>query len=142
MILNHHPIVAQYRMGPDREPPASRTMPVIAWEDDGTPLVMGRKALIPAHSITEIDGVPVLSWCIDDREPIPQVIPGGGWMVSYTHPNGDVHCEPVVAWQIDSQGLGQALGSDIEGYVDKLDGGDLKLRYWHPACEPSWRPEP
>ena len=65
---HHHHLVVRYRLGPDEKPPRSRTMPIVAWKGDGEPLVAGHRALVPASCITEADGLPVLSWCIDEDE--------------------------------------------------------------------------
>jgi hypothetical protein len=66
LIPNHHHLVVEYRLGSDDKSPQWRTLPIVAWNGDGEPLVPGRRALVPASSITEVDGLPVLSWCIDD----------------------------------------------------------------------------
>ena len=65
LIPNHHPqLVVEYRLGPAERPPHWRTMPIVAWNGDGEPLVAGRRALVPASSLTEVVGLPVVSWCI------------------------------------------------------------------------------
>jgi hypothetical protein len=69
LIPNHlHHLVVQYRLGPADKPPHWRKMPIVAWKGDGEPLVVGHRALVPASSITEVDGLPVLSWRIDEDD--------------------------------------------------------------------------
>jgi hypothetical protein len=68
LIPNHHQLVVEYRLGPDDKSPQWRTLPIVAWNGDGEPLVPSRSALVPASSISEVDGLAVLSWCIAEDD--------------------------------------------------------------------------
>ena len=69
MIPNDHHLVVKYRLGSGGAPPAWSTKPIVAWDYEGQPLVVGRKALVRAGSIREMGGVPVLSWSIHQPHP-------------------------------------------------------------------------
>lgn len=83
-------------------------VPVEAWDDDGTPMVMpeGGKKLIPATHANSL-GV------FDHVEPAVQnhiagAVPGGGWILHWESPAGD-RVEPIVAWIVQTDGFTRPL---------------------------------
>lgn len=98
------------------------TKPVIAWDDEGAPLVAGDRKLVRADFWINFHGI-----AEDDNPPL-MVVPGGGWMITYS--GGDQHrTEPVVAWAIDDFGYGKPLATDGGGLV-MPEEGDICV--WHP----------
>lgn len=139
---NHGHVVT---FGLDVKPPrqTSLDVPVVAWDDDGTPLVAVpfAQALRRPSDVTRIYGADVTCWHIEAGVGhAPGVVPGDGWMARFTEPDGDTLDEPVVAWQIDPTGDGRAILLNSEGFVTEhdtrsLEGRDLPT-FWHPEHRP------
>jgi hypothetical protein len=108
--------------------------PVVAWGDDGDPLVVGRRGLELASRLL---GGDIETWELEENE-YTHTIPGGGWMVTVDDGLG-VMTFPVVAWQIDRDGYGRALTAGGDGELTREDSKDCA--YWHPSCDPTWRPD-
>lgn len=110
--------------------PDHRThMPVIAWNDEGVPLVADSKTgrLRPADGYSNFDRVGPAT--IDNPAPIVAVIPGGGWRVERGDGDG-TWSEPLVAWGLDTNGNLHALDADSTGLVMPVDEGDIRI--YHP----------
>lgn len=58
------------------------------------------------------------------------VVPGGGWHATFTSKDGQTWTEPVVAWRINSFGMGGPLFTDADGLVDSDESRTTWL--WHP----------
>lgn len=116
MIPNTRPVQAIYKTVSPRDPEKIHWghMDVVAWSDDGEPLVVGRDGLILASNVGGYDHISEVD---DDTK---HVVPGGGWMLRYD--NGtEAWEEPVVAWAIDQTGWGAPLTTDGEGVVQPLE---------------------
>lgn len=107
--------------------------PVIAWDDDGRPLIAGRRSLVYPDAIDVIDGQPVTSWRLDEDDGYEATVPGGGWMVTQRFAEGDTRTTPVVAWQISPDGWGRPLIADPDGVITADNDTATETTYWHPA---------
>lgn len=99
--------------GPDGKPSASRT--VVAWADDGHPMVVGERGLLRAEALAVNEDVGQFRRVkprMDELPPVIAVIPGGGWLIEYEMVNGTTSIEPVVAWTFTSDGVGEAQVSN------------------------------
>jgi hypothetical protein len=115
-------IVALYGSETDDDPLWS--CPVIAFDDDGRPLVLGERGLVPAESL---DGFHSLANTVGHT-----VIPGAGWIAALALDDDDggdgfddrrryVHV-PVVAWLIDDDGDGVPVVARPDGTTCTWDG--------------------
>jgi hypothetical protein len=118
-------IVALYGSDTDDDPLWS--CPVIAFDDDGRPLVLGERGLVPAESL---DGFHSLATTVEHT-----VIPGAGWIaavaiddddrfdpgVGFGDPRRYFHV-PVVAWLIDDDGEGVPLVARPDGTTATWEG--------------------
>lgn len=112
------------------------TRPVLAWGDQGEPLVVDpKRGLIPVNAEWGTSGFVRLQ----TANPPATVIPGGGWIVTYTDPAGTEQTTPVVAWRIHSTGsvaggYGHPLiAIDDLGFLSDPSEFDEPFRVWHPA---------
>jgi hypothetical protein len=90
---------------------------VVAWDDDGTPLVLSEQhkmaqKLMPATHSTNFSHVS------EDDDLVVAAVPGGGWRVEYegSGDNGPFS-EPVIAWLIRADGDAYPTTSDSDGYA-------------------------
>lgn len=67
--------------------------PVVAWDDDGYPLVVHRSTLVPASTIPGFEKV-------QEHAVLSTVIPGGGWRGKVRNDNGRDWSSPVIAWHV------------------------------------------
>jgi hypothetical protein len=112
-------IVALY--GSDTDVDQLWSRPVIAFDDDGRPLVLGERGLVPAESL---DGFHSLATTVDHT-----VIPGAGWIAALSldddeevdDPQRFLHV-PVVAWLIDDDGDGVPVVARPDGTTAAWDG--------------------
>ncbi|WP_344972841.1 hypothetical protein [Streptosporangium fragile] len=104
---------------------------VIAWRDDHTPLVLSPfNTLEPARTLHGFDH-------IEDAPPPPAtVLPGGGWLVTYTLDGETTHTTPIVAWHITPTG-GHAIVTDEHGHLTNIDQLGPHRTVWHPDQQPS-----
>ncbi|MFD8556803.1 hypothetical protein ACFV1N_05880 [Streptosporangium canum] len=114
------------------------TRPVLAWGDQGEPLVAD-----PGRGLIPVDAEWAASTFVRLQlaNPPATVIPGGGWMATYTEHAGTEQTAPIVAWRIDSLGVGHPLVTDDSGSLhDLTDPGETDLsepvHVWHPAQSP------
>lgn len=98
----------------------SRT--VVAFNDDGDPLVTGRKGLVCARVH---EGSYELS---DYGDGYTALIPGGGWRVEW--PGG--RSEPLTGWACKPGGRIVALSADESGAVEDSDEWSGEYRIYHP----------
>lgn len=91
-------------------------VPVIAWDDQGNALIadMVTAKLVPATSRAGFEEL------VADGGPLG-VIPGGGWRVSETFPDGAVEL-PVVAWSISVTGYATPIVDVGDGLVGAIVG--------------------
>lgn len=138
---NHgHVVTFNLDLHPPKRPWVS--LPVLAWNDEGAPLVAHGRGLAHPDTVTHLRAAAVIDWYIDEADDmhVASVAPGNGWMARYVEANGDTYDEPVLAWQIDPGGDGRAILLDSEGFVTEhdtrsLEGRDLPT-YWHPEYRP------
>lgn len=67
------------------------------------------------------------------------VLPGGGWMCTYTDSHGADTVAPVIGWVVHANGVTGALvftdGMTREVFGSSLDGSPRSLLIWHPDGE-------
>lgn len=79
---------------------ADTSRDVVAWADDGHPMVIGDKGLVRAEAIPDYEGIG------PDPSPLPfAFIPGNGWMVE----REDGVRDPLVAWAACTYGGGSGM---------------------------------
>jgi hypothetical protein len=135
MIAAPPGLVALYKHD---KPEHSSTMTIVAFDDDGHPLVIdengkrNKTQLIRADSWANYDGM-----ADDPHPPITAIMPGGGWRVEWTDSDGTIWSEPLVGWGLKG-GSVVPLSTDCDGLVDDFDLVSGKWRIYHPdATEPA-----
>ncbi|KAA1431863.1 hypothetical protein [Mycolicibacter arupensis] len=96
---------------------------VVAWDDDGRPMVVGEKRLIPASAYSDFRSLEQTDAMSD---PV-QLIPGGGWVASYK----DGYAAPLVAWAVCRDGLVRALAPADDLYAESAGPG-REFTVYHP----------
>ncbi|MFI6883701.1 hypothetical protein [Streptosporangium canum] len=106
-----------------------KVRPVVAWNDHGAPLV-----LLEDRGL--VDATTLQSFLLVTSKRSPEVIPGGGWMLTYLTQDGTEKTTPVIAWSVtSSDGGGYPLvRRDNHGFLTvPLNLRDLAdYRVWHP----------
>lgn len=90
------------------------SFPVIAWDDEGTPMVAPHKRLIRADNVSDFDSV----------EPANRkhVLPGQGWTITWHKDDPSKRfTEPVLGWVVDDDGDGRPLSACGGGYVNVVE---------------------
>lgn len=109
---------------------SERTDPIVAWSESGTPQVIGGNGRL--QDASTIKGFKMV---VPSRMP-REVIPGDGWMVTYTAEDNIERTTPVVAWVIDSvshTGSPLIRRDDFGIVTIPLSiAGIQKWRVWHP----------
>jgi hypothetical protein len=106
------------------------TKPVLAWDDDGGPLVAGKQRLAPADSYKNFHDV------VPAGPPAVTALPGGGWVAEYKDDaNGNTFEFPVVAWAIDTSGDLTPTIVYSDGMSDSATSLDNFVRLYHPDFE-------
>lgn len=100
--------------------------PVIAFDDEGYPLVMGKKKLIR----TELFGENVKIEIHASEGDYTHIMPGGGWRIEFTQKDGAKWDTPLLAWAI-RDGLVDPLYADGDGDVSTPYNSD-KYNIYHP----------
>lgn len=112
-------------------------MPVIAWDDEGNPLVVcddGKsQRLLPARTYNNFAHVE------PDEQRTVALIPGGGWRVERTEDDGTVWSQPLVAWALQAGGLVVPLDADGDGFVGEAEA---LSRIYHPDAMEGPDPRP
>lgn len=128
MIPATHPFEARFKQSsrPNGEGTTYfTTLPVVAWDENGSPLVSDKQRLVPASSWGNFHDV------VETAPPVVAVIPGGGWMVEYK--DGDsTSAWKIVAWAIDAAGEMKPLSTDSTGYCDDATTAENFVRIYHP----------
>ncbi|MGV9600796.1 hypothetical protein ACWDR1_29465 [Streptosporangium sandarakinum] len=108
--------------------------PVIAWDDNGIPLVAGDRHLVPANTYKNYAGL-----CEDDENYIA-AIPGDGWKIAWKQADGSPdYIEPVLAWVVTSEGNARPISTDLNGEVDFVRPSS-DIRMIAPGEEPPSNP--
>lgn len=100
---------------------------VIAWGDDGEPLVAGRRGLVPAWDLGEVSRVN------SEEAPAVGAVPGGGWMIDCKDTDGVSWTVPILAWTIHSDGTATPITTDVDGVTTDATEGLDSYRIYHPA---------
>jgi hypothetical protein len=108
----------------DGKPSISK--PVVAWGDDGAPLVAGKKGLINAHDYGRVGQVG------QTTAGVVGAVPGGGWLIDCTDDEGNTWTVPILAWTIHADGSATALTTDADGLTGDATEGLEKYRIYHP----------
>ena len=114
----------------DKSP--SSSMPIVAFDDDGHPLVIDENGkrnkvqLVHADAWSNYDGM-----AEDPHPPISALLPAGGWRVEFTETDGAKWSEPLVGWGLKA-GVVVPLTTDIDGTVDDFDLYSGTYRIYHP----------
>jgi hypothetical protein len=96
---------------------------VVAFDDDGEPLVAGTRELVHARNYGS--NYELTDWAGDDYTAI---IPGGGWRVEW--PDGT--SEPLIGWAQKPGRRIVALDTDRTGVVEDSDEWTGEYRIYHP----------
>jgi hypothetical protein len=121
-------LAARYRYEHKDSPPLVVHKPIVAFNDEGDPLVSGDRGLEPADWRSNFDRV------VDD--PYPRgvaFVAGGGWVVEYLEGDTVIAIEPIVGWLARTDGTVVPMVTDSTGGVDELDSlADGSYRLVHP----------
>jgi hypothetical protein len=117
-MIPAHGVVAVYERSGDHQ-----CLPVVAWDDDGTPLVLDPDGL----GLVDATGVKNGRFVALEDEAVPLgVLPGGGWIATIPNHDGP-RVEPVVGWLVYQDGSIDPLVVDIQGMVTRITSGDATL---------------
>lgn len=100
--------------------------PIVAWADDGGPLVVGMLGLVQA---TQEPGFTKIT---RKASPIVAVVPGGGWMVERTDDRDMTWTGPVVAWAVTANGGVRPLWPDLDAQPVGVSPVTRTYQVWHP----------
>ncbi|MFF6939981.1 hypothetical protein [Streptomyces lavendulae] len=104
------------------------TKRVIAWDDDGHPLVVGRAGTLDRatswSNYHDIGACPV---------PVVAVIPGAGWQGEYKSDDGAVFTWPITVWAISADGSCKPLAVDALGDTDDARDSENFVRLIPPG---------
>ncbi|MFH8470580.1 hypothetical protein [Streptomyces sp. NPDC017991] len=107
------------------------TKRVIAWDEDGHPLVIGRDgaSLIRASSWSNFhDVVPV-------DPPVVAALPGAGWRAEFRDEDGSLSSNPLTAWLVYADGNIKPADVDLTGEADDPTTVSNFVRLYHPSEE-------
>lgn len=111
----------------DREGNFVGSKNIVAWDEDGRPLVVDNHGLsLAASTRYRFSGI--------SRQPSPVVaaVPGGGWMIETTNEDGLTSTDPIVAWSIHADGTASPIGVDADGVSGDPTDGPGQYRIFHP----------
>lgn len=100
---------------------------VIAWDDDGEPLVLGDARLVRA------DWYPNFRQIRQDDREIVSMIPAGQFSIVYVSDDGHSFTTPLVGWGLTSGGSIVPLDTDAAGFVSEPRDTTGKFRITHPG---------
>ncbi|GAA3256010.1 hypothetical protein [Streptomyces lavendulae] len=101
---------------------------VVAWDNDGHPLVVGRdNTLCRASSWGNYHDVDL------SAARVVAVIPGAGWRGEYKNDDGEVFTWPITAWSISADGHCTPLAVDALGDTDDARDSENFLRLIPPG---------
>lgn len=105
---------------------------IVAWDDDGHPLVVGALGLTRAEECGNFRRIR------HDTAPIVAAIPGDGWLIECTDDEGNTWTDRILAWTVHADGVASPIGTDSEGVTDDATHGLAKYRIFHPdAVKPT-----
>jgi hypothetical protein len=103
--------------------------PVVAWDEDGSPLVVGKWGLVRASDA----GRGAVARIKRDNEPVVGAVPGGGWLIDCTDDEGNTWTTPILAWTVHADATTTPLTSDSDGLTGDATEGLSSYRIYHPA---------
>jgi hypothetical protein len=104
-----------------------RERQVIAWNDTGDAMVVGKAGLVPAQTLPSFEGLFERG---DAR--ILTALPGGGWMVDTIWEDGECTTEPVLLWQVHADGTAIPIDTDSHGETGTALGHGSRSYLYHP----------
>lgn len=126
-------LVARFRQGESR---IFSSKPVIAFDDDGYPLVLHEKY----HYLIRPDSYSNFVSVVDDpHPPVVALLPSGGWRIEWTNKGEAPWSEPLVGWGLRQDGAVVALDTDSDGLVMERDSDfpNTTFRIYHPEQDPA-----
>ena len=120
------PADGSYYVHYENNPRGPITKPVIAWDDEGRPLVAGKYGLVPAHELGSVKHIR------QDDAPVVAAVPGGGWLIDCKDDDGNTWTTPILAWTIRADGNAVPLTADSDGVTDDATKGLAECRIYHP----------
>ncbi|OEV03820.1 hypothetical protein AN219_37725 [Streptomyces nanshensis] len=106
------------------------TKPVIAWDDDGYPLVVGRDGC----QLDRANGWSNFHAVHPCQSPVVATLPGAGWIVEFNDDAGPLRLL-VVAWLVRAEGSVDPVCVDPDGLShDPTDMGNF-VKLYHPDEE-------
>lgn len=127
MIPASQPFEARYRHG-EKGNFHYTTKRVVAWDNEGYPLVVGRDGcqLDRANSWSNFQDVgPVDSAVV-------AALPGAGWLAEYREDDGGLTTSPVVAWLVHADGSLNPMDTEPGGLVEDPTTVGNFIRIYHP----------
>lgn len=107
--------------------------PVIAWDDNGVPLVAGKRRLVEASDLGIQDNIGLFTGIVEAQEVVVAAVPGGGWLIDCTGEDGDTWTEPIVSWVVRADGTATPITTDDHGLTDEATSGLASYRIYHPG---------
>lgn len=114
MIPANHPYEAHYKATGHDGKTYHESRPVIAWDENGFPLIAGRDRLVRADHRPGFHGVE------EARGPVIAALPSGGYRIAYKQDDGAEDISSVLGWLIYADGWAEAIDSDADGWVDTV----------------------
>lgn len=99
---------------------------VLAWDNDGHPMVLGSHGLERAADLGPIQRVR------QDTAAVVGAVPGGGWFIEYQDGEGAKQVTPILAWTVHADGSANPLTADQDGLTDDATSGLTSYRVYHP----------
>lgn len=130
MIPATHPYEARFTHKNDDGRTTFSFKPVIAWDDDGQPLVAGKRKLMVASSFTNFDRIMAA-----DDSPVVATVPGDGWRAEFKDEDGSTISDPVIAFAVRADGTGLPIQVGSDGEVDTSTSASNFSRLYHAEGE-------
>lgn len=97
---------------------------VVAFDDEGVPMVVSEHGLTRARSFSNFGGI---QDAVDEFDDYRAVMPAVGWHAGGKSGDGSHWSQPLVAWGLKSDGVLVPL-IDMDGYIGKPDD-DVEIVY-------------
>lgn len=114
MIPSNKQYVARYKIEREKGPTYYDDRPVVAWGDDGEALVVDarRGRLVSADSFSNFVGLDT------ESHRVVAAIPADGWAAVFSHKEGTLTTDPLIAWLVRSNGSVTPAGMSRDGVSD------------------------
>lgn len=101
---------------------------VVAWNDKGSPMVLGDNGLVTAQTLSGFHRV----FRRANLGPTVAALPGDGWMVDTLWEDGECTTTRVLMWAVHADGTATPMDTDHNGETSSaLHGGERHYVY-HP----------